>query len=815
MMSLRSIALAIGLISLVPVSGAQGVSGGTIFVRPSWHQKITAAQIASRQKEWGQAAVAAQDGLEQLAQTLRFHPDAAQQLETDRFILLKTLGKALLRNGKPELAIVPLREAVAIEDREIRLREATGDPGKASISTSEALATFQAAVSMTQSAARYMNRQLMPTTMGEGLVEELLTDRLPETNLTMLDLAEAYVHTGQQEAAYAVFDGPFQTYLKRQSSHSNPAALLNLDVAVETVCLRMGVVLAKLGKSSQADRAFECALDMSAKNFVALGLGNTVGLFMEAFAERRRLFLGAYASYLLHGDGASLDKPQQRELIGLIAETKGISGRYRERRRAIWTHSRDSAFFRGRQAFVEHDRQLTRMDVGGNPTTALQMWSMWINEESRLMAEHHEAFRRAGLQNVFVPGSLIVDRAQALLRKKSGEGQAPSTVFIGYAIYRPVDFGSEQLATSRVLRYVIAENSAEVRDLGDVASLNAQARRWRSEVISGRTHRDKASSLRNETALSQRLLGGLPPEVHKAEQWVIDPDGVLSLLPFEALPDPGSSGDRVIDHHTLRYVTSIAGFADAATQTKTSPASNRAVIVGDPVFSYASASTGKTMVRELRTGSGKSLREIVLKPLPDTREESLKVASSLRAMGVRSQVHLGKEASPRAFRFDSAPRFLHVATHGLFLEPGIALANGGSIPLASVLPGMQAALALSPEDTDDQGSGFMTGADITQLNLAGTELVVFSACDTGNGEVVAGEGIVSLRRSVEEAGARSSITSLWPVPSASTADLMVSFYESLSSGLSKAEALRQAKLSVMKTAPAPLHWAGFLLAGEP
>ena len=120
-----------------------------------------------------------------------------------------------------------------------------------------------------------------------------------------------------------------------------------------------------------------------------------------------------------------------------------------------------------------------------------------------------------------------------------------------------------------------------------------------------------------------------------------------------------------------------------------------------------------------------------------------------------------------------------------------------------------------PTQDSAERSSFLTGADITRLNLRGTELVVFSACDTGNGEVVAGEGVVSLRRSVEEAGARSSVTSLWPVPSASTARLMVDFYENLGSGLGKAQALRQAKLSMLKSSPDPVHWAGFLLAGEP
>jgi CHAT domain-containing protein len=213
----------------------------------------------------------------------------------------------------------------------------------------------------------------------------------------------------------------------------------------------------------------------------------------------------------------------------------------------------------------------------------------------------------------------------------------------------------------------------------------------------------------------------------------------------------------------------------------------------------------------LRTATGELLRSMQLKPLPETREEANQVSEAMSRMGVAAKLFIGAQATMDAFEFQQAPRFLHVATHGIFLEPGIDLGNQGYVRLASALPGLQSALALS---ASNRGST-LTGADISRLNLLGTELVVFSACDTGNGEIEAGEGVASLRRSVEEAGAKSSITSLWPVPSKATASLMSDFYTRLATGQSKSEALRQAKLTLMKSAPSPLNWAGFVLAGEP
>jgi CHAT domain-containing protein len=130
--------------------------------------------------------------------------------------------------------------------------------------------------------------------------------------------------------------------------------------------------------------------------------------------------------------------------------------------------------------------------------------------------------------------------------------------------------------------------------------------------------------------------------------------------------------------------------------------------------------------------------------------------------------------------------------------------------IALVLPGMLAGLALTP---DDDGP-ILWASDLAQLDLRGTELVVLSACDTGNGMIDVGEGLTSLRRAAEEAGAMATISSLWPVSSSETAALMTIFYAALSSGHSKAEALRAAKLEARARGASVRDWSGFLLSGN-
>jgi CHAT domain-containing protein len=93
------------------------------------------------------------------------------------------------------------------------------------------------------------------------------------------------------------------------------------------------------------------------------------------------------------------------------------------------------------------------------------------------------------------------------------------------------------------------------------------------------------------------------------------------------------------------------------------------------------------------------------------------------------------------------------------------------------------------------------------------EIVVLSACRTGLGRLLQGEGIIGMGRALFYAGAGSLVLSLWPVADDSTADLMVAFYAALREGLQPAEALRSAKLITQRTYDDPFNWAPFILVG--
>jgi CHAT domain-containing protein len=168
----------------------------------------------------------------------------------------------------------------------------------------------------------------------------------------------------------------------------------------------------------------------------------------------------------------------------------------------------------------------------------------------------------------------------------------------------------------------------------------------------------------------------------------------------------------------------------------------------------------------------------------------------------RSRLYLREDATEEAVLTANAlagARFVHFATHGIVDEDhpdfsGLALSatEGGS------------------------GDGFLQVAEIFNLHLD-AELVVLSACETGLGRMVRGEGLLGLTRAFLYAGASSLVVSLWSVADRSTSELMKRFYDSLvNENQSRTEALRAAKLSMLDDPDFahPFNWAPFILIGD-
>jgi CHAT domain-containing protein len=169
-------------------------------------------------------------------------------------------------------------------------------------------------------------------------------------------------------------------------------------------------------------------------------------------------------------------------------------------------------------------------------------------------------------------------------------------------------------------------------------------------------------------------------------------------------------------------------------------------------------------------------------------------------------------------------RVVHLATHGFFAgdacQSALIAQGGGDGEALGMNPMLLSGLALAGANDGGMGGGdgIWTAEEIANLSLAGTELVVLSACDTALGTIEAGEGVLGLRRAFSLSGAKTTVMSLWPVDDVATAWLMNSLYEALP-GTPAPDALRQAQLALLEHNRAefgealPETWAAFIVSG--
>jgi CHAT domain-containing protein len=178
-------------------------------------------------------------------------------------------------------------------------------------------------------------------------------------------------------------------------------------------------------------------------------------------------------------------------------------------------------------------------------------------------------------------------------------------------------------------------------------------------------------------------------------------------------------------------------------------------------------------------------------------------------------------ATRAAIQLADAPRLLHVASHAFFLPEADARSSTGAAAGAALdvrNPLLRSGLALAGANSNRGAAdaGILTALEASRLNLWGTKLVTLSACDTGVGDIHNGEGVYGLRRAFVLAGAETVVMTLWPVSDGIAREPMAAFYASLGAGDGRGDALRQAKLAMLKQKRRqhPFYWAGFILSGQ-
>lgn len=190
--------------------------------------------------------------------------------------------------------------------------------------------------------------------------------------------------------------------------------------------------------------------------------------------------------------------------------------------------------------------------------------------------------------------------------------------------------------------------------------------------------------------------------------------------------------------------------------------------------------------------------------------ESVDPGSTLAAAGLRPGDLLSRwERRPSIPAGAGAAGVLDSPFAWMGLEVEQALLDR-RVPLDSGL-----ALTIPEELTPGRENGLLQAREVIERLRLDADLVVLSACETGLGRELGGEGLIGLTRALQLAGARSVVASLWSVRDRGTADLMTRFHRHLSAGVSKDRALRPAKLELLREKGASVaDWAGFQLYGD-
>lgn len=343
----------------------------------------------------------------------------------------------------------------------------------------------------------------------------------------------------------------------------------------------------------------------------------------------------------------------------------------------------------------------------------------------------------------------------------------PDTALIAYT-----------LGEERSTLWWIEKDALVVRELRPRAELERLANDVYDQMAQPKRKQQERAQ-RQQEELGKLLLGSVADRLGNVRRLVVVADDALQILPFAALPVPGS-GLLVESHAVVQLPSaSLAVTLHARQPQRASPEGLLAVFAA-PVF-----------------GPGE------LASLPHSKRE----AEEIRAMApagmsrlwIGFDAHRDNAMAPDLARF----RYVHFATHGIV---NLENPNLSGIQLSRV----------DPQGKPVEGMGILPFYEVYNLRLP-ADLITLSACQTAVGPQVRGEGPLGMSRSFLYAGASRVVGSLWDVDDEAAAELMILFYRALlEEGLPPSLALQKAQNEMRAQVKwqSPQHWAGFVLQGD-
>lgn len=333
------------------------------------------------------------------------------------------------------------------------------------------------------------------------------------------------------------------------------------------------------------------------------------------------------------------------------------------------------------------------------------------------------------------------------------------------------------------------------------------------ESIDARYERQRQAALivpQDTQRLSQLVLGQLIDKLENKRILII-PDGALQYIPFSALMNP-VSGELLVRNHEIMVEPSASALALIKKDSPSRQIPTKSVLVfADPVFErddprikggnsakdvIVHSQQAREVLRDIGLSNGQDIPRLIASGV-----EANAIMAAIPWRSGRKEVDFSANRENVLSGDVANFQILHFATHG---------ASNSEHPELS-------GIVLSLFDSNGQSrDGVLRLHDIYDLHIPAS-LVVLSACSTGLGKDVRGEGLIGLSRGFLHAGAKSVVASLWKVDDDATAELMGHFYQGIfRKRLTPAAALRFAQLEMAKQPrwQSPYYWAGFVIQGQ-
>jgi CHAT domain-containing protein len=293
-------------------------------------------------------------------------------------------------------------------------------------------------------------------------------------------------------------------------------------------------------------------------------------------------------------------------------------------------------------------------------------------------------------------------------------------------------------------------------------------------------------------------------EIGQASTIYLSADGVYNQINLEAIPTP--DGRYVIDNSNIVLVSNTKDLYIRKVKSKTSSKDNTASMFGNPTF-YLTASADQKWTA-----------------LPGTEKEVSQLKFMLNQKGWITTEYVEKSATEEKVKELNSPKIFHIATHGFTRPtPQHTLEDGleSNEAMLTQNPLMRTGLLLKGagdlmEKTDynyNMESGILTAYEAMSLNLDRTDLVVLSACETGLGDLEAGEGVYGLQRAFLVAGAKVLIMSMFKVDDDATQKLMLRFYQKWLNSNNLRQSFIDSKKELRTEYPEPIYWGAFMVIG--